>query len=337
MSESLNQQIDRLQAIFRSDLDPDGRAFVPLADAHRQLGDMDQALALVREGLQEHPDLTSGHVVEGWIHRAQGDIDTALKSFERVVELDPDNAIAKLAVAELIDDVRTRTYREKIEAQKLEVQDLEATEEEATPKGETQPTTEDREVVPVASLAPDERPVVPIASLAPDDRPVVPVADLAPDDSPVVAVASLAPDNEPEVAAPDSTPADSTPAEEPAADSMPAEQPAVAEQPKVAEQPAVAEELSPESPSDDGDIYKIYTRTLAELYAGQGGIDKSVEVYRKLVSDDPANTDLAQRLDELESFGSGEGAVVPIESLAPDSARSLGDRGSEPPCYNRPL
>ena len=56
MSESLNQQIERLQKIFRSDLDPHGRAFVPLADAHRQLGDMDQALALVREGLQEHPD-----------------------------------------------------------------------------------------------------------------------------------------------------------------------------------------------------------------------------------------------------------------------------------------
>ena len=315
MSESLNQQIDRLQAIFRSDLDPDGRAFVPLADAHRRSGDMDQALALVREGLQEHPDLTSGHVVEGWIHRAQGDIDTALKSFERVVELDPDNAIAKLAVAELIDDVRTRTYREKIEAQKLEAQELEATEEEGTPEGETQPTAEDRVVVPVASLAPDERPVVPIASLAPDDRPVVPVASLAPDDSPVVPVAALAPDDEPEVAVPDSAPV-----EEPAADSMLAEEPAVAEQPAAAEQPAVAEELSPESSSDDGDVYKIYTRTLAELYAGQGGIDKSVEVYRKLVSDDPANTDLAQRLDELEKFGSGEGAVVPIESLAPDDA-----------------
>ncbi len=323
MSESLNQQIDRLQAIFRSDLDPDGRAFVPLADAHRRSGDMDQALALVREGLQEHPDLTSGHVVEGWIHRAQGDIDTALKSFERVVELDPDNAIAKLAVAELIDDVRTRTYREKIEAQKLEAQkleaqDLEATEEEGTPEGETQPTTEDRAVVPVASLAPDERPVVPVASLAPDDRPVVPVASLAPDDSPVVPVASLAPDDEPEVAVPDSTPmdsapVDSTPAEEPAADSM----------------PAVAEEPSPESSSDEGDIYKIYTRTLAELYAGQGGIDKSVEVYRKLVSDDPTNTDLAQRLDELENFEPGEGAVVPIESLAPDSADGDGSSAGQ--------
>ena len=322
MSESLNQQIVRLQAIFRSDLDPDGRGFVPLADVHRRLGDMDQALALVREGLQEHPDLTSGHVVEGWIHRAQGDIDTALKSFERVVELDPDNAIAKLAVAELIDDVRARTYREKIEAQKLEAQDLEATEEEGTPEGETQPTTEDRAVVPVASLAPDERPVVPIASLAPDDRPVVPVADLAPDDSPVVPVASLAPDDEPELAVPDSThvdsaPVESTPAEEPAADSMPSEQ------------PAVAEELSPASPSDDGDIYKIYTRTLAELYAAQGGIDKSVEVYRKLVSDDPANTDLAHRLDELEHFGAGEGGVVPIESLAPDSADGDGSSAGQ--------
>ena len=32
VSEALNQQIDRLQEIYKSELDPQGRAFVPLAD-----------------------------------------------------------------------------------------------------------------------------------------------------------------------------------------------------------------------------------------------------------------------------------------------------------------
>ncbi len=129
------------------------------------------------------------------------------------------------------------------------------------------------------------------------ERAVVPVASLAPDERPVVPVASLAPDEAAEVATPASTPA---------------------------REPTVAEEPSPESPPTDGDIYKIYTRTLAELYAGQGGVDKAIEVYRKLVSDDPGNSALARRLHELETAESGERPVVSVESLAPDSADGEG-------------
>ena len=121
----------------------------------------------------------------------------------------------------------------------------------------------------------------------PDERPVVPVASLAPDDAPEVA----------EVATPAPTPA---------------------------VEPAVAEEPSRESPPSEGDIYKIYTRTLAELYAAQGGVDKAIEVYRKLLSDDPQNTALAKRLNELETTGSGQRPIVSVESLAPDSADGEG-------------
>ena len=327
MSESLNQQIDRLQKILRSDLDPDGRAFVPLADAHRQLGDMDQALALVREGLEEHPDFASAHVVEGWIHRAQGDIDTALKSFERVVELDPENAIARLAVAELIDDMRARRYREKITAQKQEAQ-----EKGETTGEETEALKTERPVVPVATLAPDERPVVPVASLAPDDAPEVAEAATPaspPDERPVVPVASLAPDDAPEVeeAATPASPPDERPVV-PVASLAPDDAPEVAEvatpAPTPAVEPAVTEEPSRESPPSEGDLYKIYTRTLAELYAAQGGVDKAIEVYRKLLSDDPQNTALAKRLNELETTGSGQRPIVSVESLAPDSADGEG-------------
>lgn len=49
--ESLEQQIDQLEELYESELDPQGRAFVPLADAHRRLGDLDKALAVVQQGL----------------------------------------------------------------------------------------------------------------------------------------------------------------------------------------------------------------------------------------------------------------------------------------------
>ncbi len=51
MPESLKQQIDRLEELYEAELDPQGRAFVPLADAHRRLGDLDKALAVVQQGL----------------------------------------------------------------------------------------------------------------------------------------------------------------------------------------------------------------------------------------------------------------------------------------------
>ena len=51
MPESLEQQIDQLEELYEAELDPQERAFVPLADAHRRLGDLDKALAVVQQGL----------------------------------------------------------------------------------------------------------------------------------------------------------------------------------------------------------------------------------------------------------------------------------------------
>ena len=323
VSEALNQQIDRLQEIYKSELDPQGRAFVPLADAHRRLGDLGKALEVIQEGLGTHPDFASAHMVAGWVHRSRKEPDDAMRSFERVLSLDAENLLARAAIAELIDDQRAEAYRDKVAA-----------------RGSAEPsaavTAEDeRPVVPIASLAPgapaetiaapelvpygDQRPVVPIASLAPgepdetlaapgaapdpildgDARPVVPIASLAPEivpdgrDPQVVPITSLAPDG--------------------------------GEEGRHGVLPAGTE---------------IYTETLAELYAGQGATEKAIEVYRKLIANDPDNEALGRRLTELESLepdadgapaeldvgggpgssatGSDERQAVPIESLAPD-------------------
>ena len=308
MSEALNQQIDRLQEIYKSELDPQGRAFVPLADAHLRLGDLGKALEVIQEGLATHPDFASAHMVEGWVHRSRREPDDAMRSFERVLALDAGNSLARAAIAELIDDQRAQAYKDKIAAK-----------ESAEPSVAVE---DERPVVPVASLAPgataetiaapesvsdgDPRPVVAIDSLAPgapvetiaappaqpeavpdgEDRLVVPIASLAPDapstdgaDRPVVSILSLAPR-------------------------------------RGAEAPNGAEPGATE----------IHTETLAELYAGQGAPEKAIEVYRKLIANDPDNPALVRRLTELESLEpDSEGSpaeldiqTVPIESLAPD-------------------
>lgn len=182
MSESLNQQIDRLEGLYKSEKDPQGRAFVPLAEAHRRLGDLGKALTVIQEGLGAHPDFASAHMVAGWVHRSRQEPDDAMRSFKRVLELDAENSLAQAAIAELIDDERAQTYRDKMVVKK------------ATEAPAVATTDDERPVVPIASFAPaDHRPAVPIVSLAPDVtgapaplpngavRPVVPIRSLAPD------------------------------------------------------------------------------------------------------------------------------------------------------------
>ena len=202
--ESLNQQIEQLEAIYKSERDPKGRAFVPLADAHRRRGDLDKALAVLQEGLGAHPDFASGHMVAGWVYRAQRAPDKAMRSFKLVLTLDEENSLARAAIAELIDDQRAQDYRDKVAAQKAAGGSAGAAAEDQRP------------LVRIDSLAPEVlaqsdgaleadpdrvvRPIVSVASLAPGSAPETHAAPArAPDDSvrgserPLLSIGSLAP------------------------------------------------------------------------------------------------------------------------------------------------
>ena len=293
VSESLNQQIDRLEGIYKSELDPQGRAFVPLADAHRRLGDLGKALTLIQEGLGTHPDFASAHLVAGWVHRSREEPDDAMRSFERVLALDAENTLARAAIAELIDDQRAHTYREKVAA-----------------RGSAEPAA--------GATAEAERQVVPIASLAPgapdeDARPVVSIASLAPGaPAQTSAVTDAAPEVVPEV---DARPVVPIAVLAPGAPGAPDE-----DGPPVVPIPSLAPDVGYDAPDNLVPVGgEIYTETLAELYAGQGATDKAIEVYQKLIANDPDNEALTRRLTELETLEPGsDRQTVPIESLAPD-------------------
>ena len=310
VSESLNQQIVRLEEIYKSELDPQGRAFVPLADAHRRLGDLGKALALIQEGLGTHPDFASAHMVAGWVHRSREEPDDAIRSFERVLALDVENTLARAAIAELIDDQRAQTHRAKV-----------ATTGSAEPAAGATAEAE-RPVVPIASLAPEAPAETPAApDVAPevvpdvDRRPVVPIASLAPG---APAETTAATDAQPEVVpdvkvrpvVPIASLAPGAPGAAPNEDGPP-----------VVPIPSLPPDVGDDAPDHLAPAGgEIYTETLAELYAGQGATDKAIEVYRNLIANDPANEALTRRLTELETLEPGsERQTVPIESLAPDA------------------
>lgn len=96
MPESPKEEIRILSASFRSERDPDGRAFAPLADAYLRSGDLAKAEEVVREGVARLPDFATGHLVAARVARARGDLQRTRAHADRVISLDPGNALARV-------------------------------------------------------------------------------------------------------------------------------------------------------------------------------------------------------------------------------------------------
>ena len=88
-------RVDRLESAFADH--EDGNLFVQLADAYRDAGDHERALGVLRKGLEKHASL-SGYVLLGRILVEQGRFPEALVTYERVLELDAQNADAREAL-----------------------------------------------------------------------------------------------------------------------------------------------------------------------------------------------------------------------------------------------
>jgi tetratricopeptide (TPR) repeat protein len=306
--ETLEVEIRTLHAILGSERDPDGHAFAPLADAYRRAGEPRKAFGLLTDGLARAPDYVPGHVVSARLYVEQGLFEEGELAARRALDLDPENVSALAALVKALDGAGRST--EAMDAfETLAALEPEILEEESVSRPEPvldvadlAPEAEDEPVLDVAALAPEpeDEPVWDVAALAPEpeDEPVLDVAALAPEpeDEPVLDVADLAPE----------------PEDEPVLDVN-----ALAPEP---ENPT-SDEPEP-SPSASG-APRIYTRTLGELYAKQGFLDRAVEVFRQLRAERPHDPDLVARLEELEARMEGAYEAedeTGDEAVAADSA-----------------
>lgn len=82
---------------------PDGRYFAPLADAYRKAGQVDEALILVRAGIEKHPDYLSAHIVLGRCLVDKKEDEGAGQAFERVLGLDSKNIVALMSLSEIAE------------------------------------------------------------------------------------------------------------------------------------------------------------------------------------------------------------------------------------------
>jgi tetratricopeptide (TPR) repeat protein len=74
--------------------DPDSLIFVPLAEAYRKAGSLDDACRVCRKGLEKNPDYSNAHLVLGRIYQGQVKLEDAILEFEKVLEIDPENLMA---------------------------------------------------------------------------------------------------------------------------------------------------------------------------------------------------------------------------------------------------
>lgn len=88
----------------RLESDPSSLAFAALAEELRRQGQLDEAIALCRTGLEIHPSFLSGHMTLGRALYQSGDQAGAQASFETVLAVAPDNLLASRSLAEIYEN-----------------------------------------------------------------------------------------------------------------------------------------------------------------------------------------------------------------------------------------
>lgn len=94
-------EIHRFEEQYRRN--PEGLAFARLADAYRRTGDTDRALELLEEGIARHPDYASAFIIRARTYTDLARYEQAEEALRRVLDLDPQNQVAMLGLADLAE------------------------------------------------------------------------------------------------------------------------------------------------------------------------------------------------------------------------------------------
>jgi tetratricopeptide (TPR) repeat protein len=98
MAERDFSEIARLSERFNKD--PTSRIFVQLADAYRKNKMIDEAIEVINQGLEHHPDYPLAHLIRGKCLFDSRNYNQAKESFEQTISLDPQNVVAYRMLAQ---------------------------------------------------------------------------------------------------------------------------------------------------------------------------------------------------------------------------------------------
>ncbi len=272
--------------------DPKSRVFAQLADAYRKIGMIDEAIETAKRGLEIHPNYAIAHNILGRCYLEKKMYALAVEEFQLTIRADPQNLVAYKMLATAHEkqgavDEALKYYRMVLDLEPGEIEAAQKVEQLAASAGGVQARPQEAAPEPVPDApAPEPEPQPETTPLPQAETPVPPS-----EESPAAAAVESLP----------------LPAalQQPELEIEPAPEPFT---------PAPAVPVAPDAAAPaDGEA----TPTLADIYAQQGHYEKAIEVYQKLVAENPDNDAYKARLDELLAKAYPEEAP---QSQPPESA-----------------
>ncbi|HEV8612265.1 MAG TPA: tetratricopeptide repeat protein [Gemmatimonadales bacterium] len=314
---AMNSEIEKLERRWQEN--PLGLTFASLAEAYRKSGDPAKALTLLEVGLSQHPNYVPAHIVRGRCYLDTQASAEAAQAFRRVVELDPENAIALKGLADLAEqDGRIPEAISRLEA----LLEVDRNNEEA--RGQLDRLREPASSQPgefqliddAVSLSPDREPLPEI--ILHDLERVLPSPDaaqgrelLAPPDPLAAQGADPLSEQiaESVAAATGFTDFMDFIAEDRAEDTE--NTAALTTQPEAAPEPAAEAEAKPEATAEakaepepaaeQQEPALVVTETMAEIFLRQGHRELALAVYSQLAQRDPANERVSAACARLQA------------------------------------
>lgn len=268
----LDPEIEKLSEKYAKD--PKSRVFAPLGDAYRRSKLYDEAINILKKGLELYPNYVSAHLVLGRCYYEKNMYQLAKDEFEKVLQLDQQNLVALNFLGDILantgnKDEAIETYKQILE---IDTTNTEVREKlEAMVPGVT--------ALPAAEMPPGAEPP-PIKHGFEETQPIEPTP-IAETKKPEVPVKPIVPSEEPPSAA------------EPSAEEPPVKH--------IEKEKTTLIEAPPSEPKKP-----VATPTLAEIYENQGFLDKALEVYKEVLQSSPDNEKIKAKVAELESKLSGK-------------------------------
>jgi tetratricopeptide (TPR) repeat protein len=310
-----NPSIEKLQK--KLEKEPNPLIFLQLAEEYRKESLYEDALKVCHDGLRRHPNYWSIRVAVGRIYHEMGDLDKSRDELEKVVKAVPDNLLAN----KLLGDIYREQNRPADALNRYKIVQMITPGDQEVAANVQKLEGLSGTIPPPPKPAARETPAPP----ATESSATAELPAFLEKTAPGVKIAAEEPQPQPEPESPPTTMLDANALEQlmnqvsetgsegvselplppqmreflaTDIDSYELEPAAEERAPTVDRTQPMEEPIVPVDPAVE-EAEEFTTQTLAELYVQQGLIDKAVRVYQKLLLDDPANSQLIQRLKEL--------------------------------------
>ena len=290
------EDIERLKE--KVDKDPNSKLFIPLAEEYKKAGMFDEAIDVLTKGLERQPEYMSARVSLGKIYMERGMLEEARVEFEKVISTIPDNLYAHKKLAEIYRDLgeKDRAVKEFKTVLKLNPMDEWAATSLSDIEGEPKLHPKASEKAKTAETIFSEQASTETEEEKPSEVSVGEgvidwVEEILPEAGEEVmeGIEEILPEAELEEAQIEPI----TEAEE-----LPEEEPFSCES-IFKEDVAVEEKIMKEDKVSEQPLLSVYD---ADPYISQGKFTEAMSIYRQLLSIEPDNVNVMQRVEELKAL-----------------------------------